>query len=60
MVTKTKLNKSQCELGWELFGDRCIGAWAPRRLSRVNFGLIKSEEEEVTEEEVALLKSLCY
>jgi len=23
-----------CKFGWELFGDRCIGAWAPSRLSR--------------------------
>jgi len=28
------VNKSQCELGWELFGDRYIGAWAPSRFSQ--------------------------
>ena len=34
MVT---LNKSQCGLGWELFGDWCRGAWAPSWLSRYIF-----------------------
>jgi len=27
-------NQNKCELGWESFRDRCIGTWAPSRLSR--------------------------
>jgi len=39
--------RRRCELSWELFGDRCIGAWFPSQSSQsifyVNFGLINQK-----------------